>query len=68
MVVGLDDILMQTVHASHRYFASQIVWGARHADVLSEAPSGDLILDLRKFHDIEPTAPTEGFPYPRVEQ
>jgi inward rectifier potassium channel len=68
LVVGLDDILMQTVHAQHRYFASQIVWGARHADVLSEAPSGDLILDLRRFHDVEPTIPTETFPYPRAEQ
>src|SRR6185436_2437957 len=27
MVVGLDDITMQPVHAAHRYLASQIVWG-----------------------------------------
>lgn len=66
LVVGLDDILMQTVHAQHRYFSSQVVWGARHADVLSESPAGDLILDLRKFHDIEPTQPTDGFPYPQA--
>jgi len=66
LVVGLDDILMQTVHAQHRYFANQIVWGARHADVLSESPTGDLILDLRRFHEIEPTTPTEGFPYPQA--
>ena len=63
-VVGLDDITMQTVHASHRYFDGHIVWGARHADVLSEDAAGDLTLDLRKFHDVEPTAPTPEFPYP----
>ncbi len=66
-MVGLDDTLLQTVHAEHRYFSHQFVWGARHADVLSEAPNGDLILDLRKFHEVEATSPTEGFPYPRLE-
>jgi inward rectifier potassium channel len=34
------------------------------ADVLSETPDGHLLLDLRKFHDVEPTQPTEAFPYP----
>jgi inward rectifier potassium channel len=54
MVLGLDDIFMQTVHAAHRYMARQILWGYRHADVLSELPNGDLLLDLRRFHDVEP--------------
>jgi inward rectifier potassium channel len=65
MVIGLDETTMQTVHASYRYFARDVVWGARHADVLSETPDGHLLLDLRKFHDLEPTAPTAEFPYPR---
>jgi inward rectifier potassium channel len=64
MVVGLDDISMQTVHASHRYFTRHLVWGARHSDVLSEDAAGDLTLDLGKFHDTEPTKPTAEFPYP----
>jgi inward rectifier potassium channel len=64
MVIGLDDISMQTVHAGHRYFAKDILWGARLADVLSETPDGHLLLDLRRFHHIEPTAPTPDFPYP----
>jgi inward rectifier potassium channel len=53
MVIGLDDIFMQTVQAAHRYMARQILWGYRHADVLSELPNGDLLLDLRRFHDVE---------------
>jgi inward rectifier potassium channel len=65
MVVGLDETTMQPIHASHQYFARQILWGARHADILSEAPDGDLIMDLDKFHDTEPTAPSAPFPYPR---
>jgi inward rectifier potassium channel len=64
MVIGLDDITMQTVHAAHRYFAKDIVWGARMADVLTETPDGHLQLDLRRFHDVEPSAPTPDFPYP----
>ncbi|HVR60998.1 MAG TPA: ion channel [Polyangia bacterium] len=65
MVIGIDDTTMQPVHASHRYFAGDILWGRRHADVLSELPNGDLVLDLGPFHDTVPTAPTERFPYPR---
>lgn len=64
MVIGLDETTMQMVHASHRYFARDVIWGARHADVLSETSDGHLLLDLRKFHDLEPTEPTADFPYP----
>ena len=64
LVIGLDDTSMQTVHAGHRYFARDILWGARLADVLSETPDGHLLLDLRRFHDVEPTGPTPDFPYP----
>ena len=64
MVIGLDDVTMQTVHANYRYFAKDILWGARLADVISETPDGNILLDLRRFHDVEPTAPTADFPYP----
>jgi inward rectifier potassium channel len=73
LVVGLDDTSLQPIHASHQYFAGQILWGARHADVLSESEDGALVLDMRKFHDIEPTRASDDFPYsyrglpPRVE-
>jgi len=63
-VIGLDDATMQNVHGGHRYFARDIVWGHRMADVLSETPDGHLLLDLRKFNDLEPTEPTAEFPYP----
>ena len=63
-VIGLDDATMQMVHGGHRYFARDILWGHQFADVLSETPDGHLLLDLRKFHDVEPTTPTAEFPYP----
>jgi inward rectifier potassium channel len=66
VVVGIDDTVMQTVLASHNYYAVDILWGARLRDVLSEKPNGALLLDLRNFNDVEPTQPIEGFPYPRA--
>jgi inward rectifier potassium channel len=64
-LVGVDDTSLQPVHARKRYSESEIIWGARHADVLSEDAQGNLILDIRRFHDVVPTKPIEGFPYPR---
>ena len=66
LVVGLDDTLMQPVHARHQYTAERIVWGARPVDMLSETEDGALILDLHKFHDIEATPAAAGFPYSLV--
>jgi inward rectifier potassium channel len=63
-VLGLDDTTGQTVHAQHRYMATDIHWGARYVDILSETPDGNMLLDLRRFNDTEPTKPTESFPYP----
>lgn len=56
-ITGTDDLFMQSVHAAHRYPEKDIAWGHRLVDIMSD--SGDtLILDLTKFHDIEP-APAE---------
>jgi inward rectifier potassium channel len=63
LVVGLDDTSMQPVHARHQYSVDCIRWGARLVDILSEADDGALVLNLRLFHDVEPTPPTSDFPY-----
>jgi inward rectifier potassium channel len=54
IVVGLDDTVIQTVHASYMYYANDIVFGARLRDVLSDAPDGALVLDMRNFHELDP--------------
>jgi inward rectifier potassium channel len=54
-VVGVDDTSLQPVHARHTWFAGSVAWGHRLADVLSETPEGDMILDLHKFHEVVPT-------------
>jgi inward rectifier potassium channel len=65
-VDGTDDTSLQPVHGRRRYLTSDIVWGARLADVLSELPDGRLQLDVRKFHELVPTEPSESFPYPKT--
>jgi len=65
-VVGIDDTSLQPVHARHRYVDDDIIWGARHADILSIEPSGAIVIDLRLFHDLIPTEPTPEFPYPEA--
>lgn len=64
-VVGIDDVSLQPVHARHTYADGDILWGARHRDVLSELPDGTLLVDVTRFHDVVPSQPTAEFPYPR---
>ncbi len=65
-LVGTDDTSLTPVHAQKQYVHTDVLWGARHADILSEEPNGDLTLDLRRFHDVVPTTPTPSFPYPKM--
>jgi len=65
-LVGTDDTSLQPVHARKRYQEQEIIWGARHADILTEEADGTLVLDIRRFHDIDATEPVEGFPYPAI--
>ncbi len=62
-VTGTDETSLQPVHAQHTWLHSSIVWGTRLADVLSETPDGNVVLDLRRFHEVEPVAALPGFPY-----
>jgi inward rectifier potassium channel len=62
-LVGTDDTSMQPVHARRRYVDGEVLWGARHADILSEQKDGTIVLDIRRFHEVVPTEPVAGFPY-----
>jgi len=62
-LTGTDETSLQPAFAQHTWLHRSIVWGARLADVLSETPEGDLLLDLRHFHEVVPTQPLPGFPY-----
>lgn len=62
-LVGTDDTSLQPVHARARYLFSNVLWGARHADVLSEDEAGNVVMDVRRFHEIVETDAIDGFPY-----
>jgi inward rectifier potassium channel len=63
-LTGTDDMSLQAIHGRYTWEHFDLAWGQRLADVLSEAADGAVVLDLTRFHLLEPTAPTEGFPYP----
>jgi inward rectifier potassium channel len=62
-LTGIDEVSAQTHHAQFRYFADQVLFGMRHADLLTELPDGRLRMDLARFHDLVPTTPTAEFPF-----
>ena len=64
-VSGIDDTSLQSVNARWTYEHTRIVWGARLADILSETPEGDLLVDLTRFHELAATSPSENFPWPK---
>jgi inward rectifier potassium channel len=53
---GLDETLGQQIHARMAYAMSDIVWGARFADVVSSRPDGTREVDYTRFHDLVPSA------------
>jgi inward rectifier potassium channel len=54
LITGNDETFSQTVHARSSYRADEIVWGARFADMFLPGDDGQLGVDMRRIHDIEP--------------
>ncbi|HXU04474.1 MAG TPA: ion channel [Polyangia bacterium] len=59
-LMGFDETIGQTIIARHEYALSDIVYGARFADVLGNDARGRFQIDFRKFHDVVPVAPATG--------
>lgn len=53
---GVDETVGQNIHARHRYELSDIVWGGRFRDLLTDLEDGSRLLDYRVFHEIETEA------------
>jgi inward rectifier potassium channel len=62
-LTGIDEVSTQMMHAQTQYLHSEVRFGARYADLLSEREDGGLRLDMRRFNELVTTAPTAGFPY-----
>jgi inward rectifier potassium channel len=57
-LLGMDGTSTQTIYARHEYNPEDVVYGKRHADMLTDLPRGRLQLDYARFHDLVP-APLE---------
>jgi inward rectifier potassium channel len=53
-VTGVDDVTMQQLHASHNYDIPDLRWSAKFATMISRRDDGAMVVDLRKFHEVEP--------------
>jgi inward rectifier potassium channel len=55
-ISGLDETIMQAVHARHDYTASDILLGHRFVDLFVTNPNGEPVVDLSRIHDVTPIA------------
>ena len=55
---GVSMVSYQPVFARHTYEHTSIMWGYRHVDILAETPDGSLLLDVRRFHELESNSAT----------
>ena len=53
-LTGIDETLSQTIHARHSYLASEIIFNARFADIISMLPNGRRRVDYSRFHEVIP--------------
>ncbi|NJM96716.1 MAG: ATP-sensitive inward rectifier potassium channel 10 [Phormidesmis sp. RL_2_1] len=53
-LTGLDETLAQTIHARHTFYAKDIRWNHRFADILLTGSHGKRVIDFNQFHLIEP--------------
>jgi len=53
LVSGTDEVFSQAVHARTSYRGTEVVWGARFADMFLRTEEGLVGVDLRRIHDLE---------------
>ncbi|OLP16349.1 ATP-sensitive inward rectifier potassium channel 10 [Leptolyngbya sp. 'hensonii'] len=51
---GIDETVMQVIHARHTYAAQDILWNNRFVDIFHITPDGQTYLDYTHFHDALP--------------
>jgi inward rectifier potassium channel len=48
---GIDETLVQRVHARTSYLPHEILWGHRFVDIIAWTEDGRRAIDYRRFHD-----------------
>ena len=57
---GLDETVMQPLHARHVYAVRDILWNHRFVDMIYDTKNGDRYIDYRYFNVTEPLAQDPG--------
>jgi inward rectifier potassium channel len=52
-MVGIDDVLSQTVYARKNYGINDVIWDGKFADVVVFDPAGHRTMDYSNFHVVE---------------
>lgn len=51
---GIDQTVVQAIHARHTYHAVDILWGHQFKDIFHLLDNGDRYIDFADFHTVEP--------------
>lgn len=51
---GIDETVMQTIHARHNYGAQDILWNHRLVDIFHNTDDGHRYMDFSQFHEAVP--------------
>jgi inward rectifier potassium channel len=54
---GIDEILVERVHARTSYLPHEILWGHRFVDIFGWTEDGRRVIDYSRFHDTVSLAP-----------
>jgi inward rectifier potassium channel len=52
-LLGIDEVLMQTIHSRYAYVWNEILFGKRFRDVFATDPDGRRVIDYTRFHDVD---------------
>ena len=50
---GIDQTVVQAIHARHTYYATDLMWNRQFKDILRELDGGDRYIDFADFHEVE---------------
>ncbi|MBR8836309.1 MAG: ATP-sensitive inward rectifier potassium channel 10 [Stigonema ocellatum SAG 48.90 = DSM 106950] len=51
---GIDQTVVQLIHARHTYSPHEILWNHRFVDIFFHTPDGNRYMDYNYFHDVVP--------------
>jgi inward rectifier potassium channel len=49
---GIDETVVQVIHARHVYTAQEILWDRRFVDIFHDTPDGHRFIDYSDFHNV----------------